>query len=365
MRGQVIIIIDEIGDNYKHLSNVLQKNYTVKRACDFEEFSKVLKNNRNNTVLIIINLNFFNTSEAEELKMLKINGELGKLSVVTVNEDSSNESEKLAYALGATDTIKKPYNIDYIIMKKINILVDMYNYQSDLQNILKIQAKKIYNQASKLIEQNEMLNNINTNLMESISSVVEFRDWETGKHVKRIRCFTNALLNNLSRSIPKYEMSQQDIEIISMAATTHDLGKIAIPDSILLKPGRLTINEFEIMKTHTIKGAEIIDSFNDIDVNNYLLYCKDICLYHHEKYDGKGYPNGLGGEEIPIWAQVVSVADCYDALVSNRPYKKAFTSQQAEKMIYNGECGAFSPEILKCFRNTLPEFKNLSRVYCE
>lgn len=365
MKGQVIIIIDEIGDNYNHLYKVLQKNYTVKRACDFEEFFSEFKRSKEDTVLIIINLDLLNTSEAEDLKTLKSTGALGKLSIVTINENSSNESEKLAYALGASDTIKKPFNIDYIIMKKINILVDMFNYQSDLQKILKIQAKKIYQQASKLIEQNNMLNKINTNLMESISSVVEWRDWETGKHVKRIRCFTNSLLNNVSRTLPKYTMSPQDIEIISMASTTHDLGKIAIPDSILLKPGKLTKDEFEVMKTHTTKGFEMIGSFNDIDVNNYLLYCKDICLYHHEKYDGKGYPNGLCGEEIPIWAQVVSVADCYDALVSNRPYKRPFTTKEAAKMIFDGECGAFSQEVLECFRNTLPEFENLSKVYSE
>lgn len=365
MKDQSIIIIDEIGDNFNHLNNVLKDYFTLNRANNFEEFISIYNTTKDNVVLIIVNLDQLATEEAKRFISMKNSGALGKLSFVTVNESSSNESERLAYSLGASDTIKKPFNLDYIILKKINILVDIYNYQNDLQKILKAQAKKIYQQATKLIEQNNMLNKLNTNLIESISTVVEWRDWETGKHVKRIRCFTNSLLTYVYNNLPQYTISKQDIEIISMAATTHDLGKIAIPDAILLKPGKLTKEEFDVMKTHTVKGYEMMGSFNEMDVNNYLLYCKDICLYHHEKWDGKGYPYGLKGSEIPIWAQVVSIADCFDALVSDRPYKKAFTPEKAAEMIFNGECGAFSPELLQAFKQTLPEFMNLAKVYKE
>ncbi len=285
------------------------------------------------------------------------------MPIIAITEDASNESEKLAYVLGASDTIKKPFNISFIILKKVTTMVDIYNYQNNLQYILKMQNKKIINQATQLAEQTELLNKINFHMMESISSVVEWRDWETGKHVKRIRCFTESLLYNVSQNHPEYELSAKDINIISLASTTHDIGKIAIPDSILLKPGKLTYDEFEVMKTHTTKGEEMISSFNDIDVNHYLKYCKDICLCHHEKWDGKGYPNNLKGDEIPIWAQVVSIADCFDALISDRPYKKAFTYKEAATMILNGECGAFSPILIESFKNVMPEFENLAKIY--
>ncbi|MEG2782476.1 MAG: HD domain-containing protein [Oscillospiraceae bacterium] len=365
MNGQAVMIIDDIGENSKVLSEMLKEKYTVIVAKDLEEAAKIARLKKNKIVLILINLSLFQSGGKDAINALKKAGSLGKISVVAITEDSSNESEKLAYTLGAADTIKKPFNISFIIEKKVSTLVDIFNYQNNLEVLLRVQNKKILSQSQKLVEKTEMLNKINVHMMESISSVVEWRDWETGKHVKRIRCFTESLLNNVAMKFPEYELKSQDINIIAMASTTHDIGKIAIPDAILLKPGKLSAEEFEIMKTHTTKGGEMICSFNDIDVNNYLSYCKEICLCHHEKWDGRGYPNNLGGDEIPIWAQVVSIADCFDALISDRPYKKAFTYKETATMILNGECGAFSPKIIGCFKDVLVEFENLARVYRE
>lgn len=365
MKDSVILIVDEKGENVKFLGKILSEKYTIFEARSLEEQASIIKQNKNKVVLIVINLSLFESGGVEAINEIKKTGMLGKVSIVVVTEDSSNESEKLAYSLGASDTIKKPFNMDYIILKKISTLVDIYNYQNNLEHILKIQSKKLVFQASKLMEQTEKLNRININMMESISSVVEWRDWETGKHIKRLRCFTESLLVNVAKECPEYELTLEDINMIAMASTTHDIGKIAIPDAILLKPGKLTSEEFEVMKTHTTKGGEIICSFNEIDVNNYLGYCQDICRHHHEKWDGKGYPDGLMGDEIPIWAQVVSIADCFDALTSDRPYKKAFTNKEAATMILNGECGTFSPKLISCFKDVLPEFENLARVYRE
>lgn len=363
MKDSVILIVDDTGENSQALGRVLSEHYKIIEVRSLEIQAGLIKQNKNKIVLIVINLSLFESGGADAINENKKAGMFGKIPVVVVTEDSSNESEKIAYSLGASDTIKKPFNIDYIILKKVSTLVDIYNYQNNLEHILKMQSKKIVFQASKLMDQTEKLNRININMMESISSVVEWRDWETGKHIKRLRCFTESLLAKVSEQCPEYELTLENINMIAMASTTHDIGKIAIPDAILLKPGKLTYDEFEIMKTHTTKGGEIICGFNDIDVNNYLGYCQDICRYHHEKWDGGGYPDGLMGDEIPIWAQVVSIADCFDALTSDRPYKKSFTNQQAATMILNGECGVFSPKIIKCFKEVLPEFENLARVY--
>lgn len=363
MKDSVILIVDDKGENSKTLGGVLSEYYKIIEVNNIEIQAGLIKQNKNKIVLIVINLSLFESGGADAINDKKKAGMFGKIPVVVVTEDSSNESEKIAYSLGASDTIKKPFNIDYIILKKVSTLVDIYNYQNNLEHILKMQSKKIIFQASKLMDQTEKLNKININMMESISSVVEWRDWETGKHIKRLRCFTESLLTKVYEQCPEYELTLENINMIAMASTTHDIGKIAIPDAILLKPGKLTYDEFEIMKTHTTKGGDIICSFNDIDVNNYLGYCQDICRHHHEKWDGRGYPDGLMGDEIPIWAQVVSIADCFDALTSDRPYKKAFTNEQAAAMILSGECGAFSPKIIKCFKEVLPEFENLARVY--
>lgn len=365
LNGQVILIVDDKGENTKTLKEMLCEKFKLIEAKSLDEQKEQTKKHGNKIVLILINLSLFQSGGADAINELKKAGLLGKVPVIAISEDSSNESEKLAYILGAADTIKKPFNISFIILKKVSTLVDIYNYQYNLEHILKSQSKKIINQANQLAEQNETLNRINLHMMESISTVVEWRDWETGKHVKRIRCFTESLLSNVARKHSEYELDPKDINIIALASTTHDIGKIAIPDAILLKPGKLTDEEFEIMKTHTTKGGEMICSFNEMDVNNYLRYCKEIALCHHEKWDGRGYPNKLGGDEIPIWAQVVSIADCFDALISDRPYKKAFTYKEAANMILNGECGVFSPKIISCFKEVLPEFENLARIYKE
>lgn len=166
--------------------------------------------------------------------------------------------------------------------------------------------------------------------------------------LKRVKTFTGILLYHLQKLYPEYELSDEQLKLIVNASALHDIGKIAIPDDILLKPGKLTRDEFEIMKTHTNKGCEILEMFKQ-EENEFYQYCYDICRYHHERYDGKGYPDQLSGEDIPIWAQVVSIIDVYDALVSKRVYKIPYAVEEAERMILTGECGTFSPKIIDCF----------------
>lgn len=363
MNKSIVLIVDEKEENEIILKNALKEKYIIISVKNNKQLKNQVEINQNQIALIITSLSLFQSGGFNIINKSKEKKMIGEAGILVIIEKASNKSEEIAYSLGASDTIKKPFNTDYIINKKVERLVSIYNYQNNLEHLLKMQNEKILSQTSKLMEQTEKLNKININMMESISSVVEWRDWETGKHIKRLRCFTESLLVNVAKEYPEYELEKEDIDMIAMASTTHDIGKIAIPDAILLKPGKLTSQEFEIMKTHTTKGSEIICNFNAIDVNNYLGYCQDICRYHHEKWDGKGYPEGLVGDEIPIWAQVVSIADCFDALTSDRPYKKAFSSKTASEMILDGQCGVFSPKIINSFKNVLPEFENLAVVY--
>lgn len=188
----------------------------------------------------------------------------------------------------------------------------------------------------------------NRQIIDVLSTIVEYRDLESGEHIRRIRNLSEILLTEYSKDNDE-RFSDEDIKIISAAAAMHDIGKIAIPDTILLKPGRLTHEEYENMKEHTVKGSELVRTVAAIQDKDYAKYCYEICRYHHERYDGKGYPDGLKGEEIPIAAQIVSVVDVFDALVTKRCYKEAYDMSTAYNMILNGECGTFSDNILACF----------------
>jgi putative two-component system response regulator len=206
---------------------------------------------------------------------------------------------------------------------------------------------------------------MNSNIIDVMSTVVEFRNLESGLHVKRIRKYSLAIAKMVMANHPEYHLTPEKVEMIASASALHDVGKIGIPDSVLLKPGKLTPEEFEIMKTHTTKGAAIIDELEWIQDEEFHQLSTDICMYHHEKYDGKGYPKGLKGDEIPISAQIVSVADCFDALTSVRCYKPPYTPDQAYNMIQEGQCGAFSPQILKSLTLCMPEFKHIHSQYAD
>ena len=199
-------------------------------------------------------------------------------------------------------------------------------------------------------------------MIDALSSVVEFRSLETGEHVRRIKYFTRILLKYLMKHYPKYGLTAEKVDEIARASAVHDIGKIGIPDSILLKPGHLTAEEFEVMKTHTTIGCEMLEKFRNDQDNDFYRYCYEICRHHHERWDGNGYPDHLVGEEIPLSAQIVAIADVYDALVSHRVYKGAYANDVAYSMIINGECGLFAPDALECFKLAKDDFFNIVEV---
>lgn len=219
----------------------------------------------------------------------------------------------------------------------------------------------LYERNQALSRENERLEEVNKSIIVTVAKIVEARDSDSGEHIVRVQELTKILADEVMRRYPEYGLDEKMVELISSASVLHDVGKVVIPDAVLLKPERLTAEEFELMKTHTVRGNEILNSFPLGLDDAFLGFAAMICRSHHEKYDGNGYPDGLKGDEIPIAAQIVSVVDCYDALVSNRPYKKAYTPEMAYKMILNGECGAFSDKIMTCFKNSKNEFAGLSK----
>lgn len=206
-----------------------------------------------------------------------------------------------------------------------------------------LQSAIIYKLSDELYALRERMRYLMNNLL-------GMRDIESGEHVKRVQSLTGILARYMARICPEYQMDEESIRLITDASALHDVGKIAIPDAILLKPGRLTKEEYRVMQTHTTKGSEMIRMMANIGQEEYGKISYDICRYHHERYDGGGYPEGLKGDEIPVAAQIVSVADVYDALTSERCYKRAYTTDEAYRMIVKGECGIFSPKLIECLK---------------
>jgi putative two-component system response regulator len=263
------------------------------------------------------------------------------IPVILITAEATADSDLKAYEYGASDIIYKPFN-PRIVMRRAQNIIELFSNRINIEKKLEKRTRQLRESQAKIQKNSEFLIN-------ALSSVVEFRSLESGEHVQRVKNYTGILLRQLVELYPEYQFSEEDMQLMVNASALHDLGKIAIPDSILLKPGKLTKEEFEIMKTHTTKGCELLEKFKQDD-SDFYRYCYDICRYHHERYDGNGYPDGLKGDEIPIWAQIVSIVDVYDALVSKRVYKDPYSIVEAIQMIFDGECGVFSPKILDCFQ---------------
>ncbi len=289
-------------------------------------------------------------------------GIFSEVPLLFTNTEDLYKFENKGFFATVCDVLPASFERD-IVFHRIENLFEIHNSKQQIKNITKVHTKRFINQANKLKEQNSKLQSMNFDLVELLVAAIESRDLESGQHIKRIRYFTKALTDIVIENCPEYNITPEYADFIYYASSVHDIGKIAIPDSILLKPGRLTDEEFELMKTHTTRGAKLIDMLVEMNDSSYFKQCREICLYHHEKWDGKGYPYGLKGDEIPISAQIVSVCDCYDALTSVRPYKRALSHDEAVDMILGGSCGAFSPQLMKCFTDALPEFKRIENQF--
>lgn len=220
--------------------------------------------------------------------------------------------------------------------------------KEELIEVAEKQQLRITALEQMLIRQNGFLQKWNEHVIELLGALVEYRDLESREHIARVKNYTRILGEEVQRSLPEYELTSQQLDIIIATSPLHDVGKIAIPDEIIFKPGKLTDEEFDYMKSHSLSGFEILERLKDIWPDEYQRYAMEIAHFHHERYDGNGYPEGYEGDQIPISAQIVSIADVYDALVHERVYKAAIPRDRAFRMIMDGECGVFNPKLLHC-----------------
>ncbi len=339
MRKKTILIVDDMEINREILGEIFKSDYEIVEACDGVEAVEIL-NREDDIVAVLLDIIM---PKMDGLGVLREMNRTNKISyipafLITAEADTNMLSE--GYELGAIDVITKPF-MSHFLKCRVNNVVELYEHRNHLEHVVEKQV--------------ERLKRMNQSLVEALASIIEFRDGESGEHVRRIYRVTKILMTEASNTYQEYRLSEEEIEKIARSSILHDIGKIAIPDMILNKPGRLTKEEFEIMKQHTVKGCEILQTLPDIMDNEIYRYSYDICRHHHERWDGKGYPDGLPGDEISIWAQVVAVADVYDALTSVRVYKGAYSKETACKMIANGECGTFNPKLLKVFENVVDQ----------
>lgn len=343
-RKRKILIADDSDLNCDMLTEILGDNYDYLLAGDGEETLKVLSEDADIDMLLL-DMNMPKISGMQVLKAMRERNWLDEIPVVIISAENDDNFIKNAYYLGATDYIVRPYNA-FLVRHRVENTLMMYS-----------QKKQLVRMVESQIFRREKINDM---LIKIFSHVVEIGNSESGSHTQNVQTITNMLLKRLTEKTDKYNLSEEDISMISSVSSLHDIGKIMIPEKILNKRGKLTEEEWEIMKKHTVNGDEFLTNI-PIDQSELLMKtAHEICRHHHERYDGNGYPDGLVGDEIPICAQVVSVADVYDALTSERCYKRAYPHEKAVQMILGGECGVFNPLLLECFGEIADElFINL------
>lgn len=330
---QRILITDDSEINRAILADILEEEYEIIEAQDGLEALALLRRSDLNIDLVLLDFMMPNMDGFELLAIMNQHQWIEDIPVIMISAESDSSYVNRAYGLGVTDYINRPFD-EAIVRRRVGNTLMLYNKQ-----------KKLVQMVTDQIYEKENNNSLMINIL---SHIVEFRNGESRWHVLHIHAITELLLRRLIQKENPYQLTPADISLIATASALHDIGKISIPDSILNKPGKLTTEEFEIIKTHAITGATMLHSLPFYTDEPILKFSYEICRWHHERIDGKGYPDGLKGDEIPIAAQIVSMADVYDALISERVYKKAIPHHEAVSMILNGECGAFNPLLLEC-----------------
>ena len=343
MRKQRILIADDSEMNRSILADMLGDEFEILEAENGVEAVSALQKYRTEIDLVLLDIVMPEMDGFEVLTVMNRNSWIQDIPVIMISAETAPSHVERAYSLGVTDFITRPFNAPVVHRRVINTTL-LYAKQKKLVTMV---ADQIYEKERQ-----------NTLMIDILSHIVEFRNGESGQHVIHIRTLTELLLRQLVLKTDRYQLTPVDINLICIASALHDVGKISIPSEVLNKPGRLTDEEFTIMKTHTTIGYDMMAAAPIHGSEPLVEVARSICRWHHERWDGRGYPDGLKGDDIPISAQIVALADVYDALTSARVYKPAFPHEKAVAMIVNGECGAFNPlliEILQDVSATLPE----------
>lgn len=329
----LLLVVDDSEMNRIILSEMLKDQYDIIEADSGEAGISCLERHGEGISIVLLDIVMPGADGFDVLSRMSRSGWIGDIPVIMISSEDSDDMVLRAYELGASDYISRPFDAR-IVRQRVSNIMRLYAKQRHLSAML---AQQFYER-----ERDSRM------LVDIMGGAMELRNGESGPHVQHVRKLTEMMLEHLVRKTDRYRISSSERATISAASTLHDLGKLSIPDYVLNKPGRLTSEEFEIMKTHTTIGANMLESMTEYRNSALVQAARDICRWHHERWDGNGYPDGLKGDDIPISAQVVSLVDVYDALTSDRVYKSAISHDEAMRMILNGECGTFNPLLISC-----------------
>ena len=343
IKKQKILIVDDAKFNRDILKEILGDAYNYLEAENGNQAIQMIGENIG-IDLMLLDINMPQMNGFEVLEIMKRSQCIAETPVIMISSEDAVDTMRKAYELGITDYITRPFD-SVIVKKRVQNTLGLYMNQKHLINV-------VYDQVYEKEENNNIMIQIMSNILGS-------RNSESREHILHIKTATEMMLRQLVKVTDAYPLTETDIALITTASSLHDIGKIRIPEEVLNKPGRLTDEEFKIMKKHSELGAAIIKDMDFPQDHRLVHTAWEICRWHHERWDGNGYPDGLKGEEIPISAQVVSIVDVYDALTSERCYKKAFDHDTAIKMILDGQCGQFNPILLKCLEELSLQFSKM------
>lgn len=337
-----ILLVDDSAMSRMILKEILGGDYSILEAENGQECLEKMQAEAGNIALVLLDINMPVMDGFEVLKAMNVNHTIEDIPVIMISSDDSDAAIRRSYELGASDYVTRPFDAR-IVYRRVTNTIKLYAKQRRLVQMVSDQIRARENNTDMLVG--------------VLSHIVEFRNGESGAHVRHIRIITELLLHRLLEISSQYPITAEQQDNIPLASALHDIGKIGIDEKILNKPGKLTPEEYEVVKTHSMLGAEMLHQLENFNEQPLLQTAYEITRWHHERWDGRGYPDGLKGDEIPISAQLVALADVYDALTSERCYKKAFSHEKAVQMILNGECGAFNPLLLQCLTDMQADLK--------
>jgi putative two-component system response regulator len=346
----LIILVDDNPANLRIGKNVLAEKYTVATAPSAEKMFSLLENNIPEIILLDIDMPEMNGYEA--IKILKSKPETKNIPVIFLTAKTESDDELEGLSLGAIDYIIKPFN-PALLLKRIEVHLLVEAQRKELQYFNENLQRMVEEKTQSILE-------LQNALLKTMAELVECRDDITGGHIERTQRGIKILLEEIEKSgFYREETKDWNVNLLLQSCQLHDVGKISIDDIILKKPGKLNEQEFDEMKKHSSFGEKIIEKIETLaKESDFLNYAKTFAASHHEKWDGSGYPRGLKGNEIPLLGRIMAIADVYDALISTRPYKKAFTHEEAVNIITEGKGTQFDPKLVELFVKNSQRFKS-------
>ncbi len=338
----ILVIVDDIAMNRAILGQMFQDEFEILEAENGEEAIKIINEQYNNIALVLLDIQMPVMDGFDVMKYMKFFGYMEQIPVILITSDGDGNAMEKGYELGATDVIFKPFQA-HVVIQRVHNIYELYQHKNHLEDLV---AK----QTAKLEEQYERLKEHHIHLSSVLHDIVEYRNVEYSEHLDYIHGYTEILARNYAVLYPKAKMTEEKIDYIVRASRFHDVGKITMPDAILSRPGRLSKWDMELLKEHTIKGRDIVQVMAELEDEAFSKICCNVCLYHHAKYDGSGYPGDIRKDRIPIEAQIVGVADMYETLLHSVALRKKYSKEQVYNMLISGQCGELSPRMKACLQ---------------